>query len=72
MRGERRRENFVVFTHRTSICRWSYSECLMILTKNAAADEDVCSESSSMGRQGNFLFHLVIASHCTVTTGKQF
>ena len=42
--------------------------------KNAEADHDknVCVKSSSMGRQGDFLFNLVIAGHCTstcVTTG---
>ena len=29
---ERGIEKFVVFTHRTSIGRWSYSECLLIMT----------------------------------------
>ena len=29
---ERGIEKFVVFTHRTSIGRWSYSECLVLMT----------------------------------------
>ena len=58
---ERGIEMFVVFTHRTSIGRWSHSECLVIMTlENAEADKNVCVKLSSMGRQGDFLFNLVI------------